>query len=537
MKARDGDWTLALLDAAPDAIIVVDADGSIQLVNQQAVHLFGYSREEFLGMAIEELVPEALRHSHPGNRRAYAAHPTARPMGADLQLSAQRRDGTTFAADISLSSVTAADGSLRVVAACRDVTDRRAADAERERLRLVAERSRLEAQLQASQRLESLGQLAGGVAHDFNNLLAVITNFAAFAVEELTALESRDPGIGAIRNDVEQIQLAAQRATTLTHQLLMFGRRDVVRARVLQLNEIIRELEPMLRRTLGEHIELVTYLDHDLARIMADRGQMEQVLVNLAVNARDAMPNGGKLSIETANTRIDEDHPASASELAHGRFVRLRVSDTGTGMADDVKQRAFEPFFTTKPRGEGSGLGLATVYGIVTQSHGWCGLYSEIDVGTAVTILLPATEDSPDEEQPRLEMPSVSAQHRRVLLVEDEPALRQIAVRILARHRFEVVEASHAAEALDLLTRDAAPFDLLLTDVVMPGMLGRELADRAGDLQPGLPVLFMSGYAQPLLTSQGHLTPGVALVEKPFTEAALITRVQELLAEPGGTEV
>ncbi len=529
MTGPSRDWTLALLDAAPDAIVVVDSLGDIQLVNEQAVQLFGYSRDEFLAMSVDDLVPDALRGIHPGNREAYGGNPSARPMGAELLLSAQRRDGSTFPADISLSSVTADDGSLRIVAACRDVTDRRAADAERERLRLVAERSRLEAQLQASQRLESLGQLAGGVAHDFNNLLAVITNFAAFAVEELRTVEARDPTVASIRHDVEQIQLAAMRATTLTHQLLMFGRRDVVRARVLQLNEIIRELEPMLRRTLGEHIELVTYLDHDLGRIVADRGQTEQVLVNLAVNARDAMPDGGKLTIETASVRIDDQHPAASAGLEPGSYVRVRVSDTGTGMHEDVKQRAFEPFYTTKPRGEGSGLGLATVYGIVTQAGGWCGLYSEAEVGTAVTILLPATHQAPDVDQEPLQVPLRELARRRILIVEDQPALRQIGVRILTRNGYQVVEAPDAATALAILAEDPEPFDLLLTDVVMPGMLGREFADRAAEHQPRVKVLFMSGYAQELLTSQGHLSPGVSLVEKPFSEAELITRVQELL--------
>jgi PAS domain S-box-containing protein len=524
-------WTVALLDAAPDAIIVVDRAGTIILVNAQVERLFGYTRDELLGTNVDRLIPDDLREVHPRHRATYAAAPTLRPMGAGLQLSARRKDGSQFPADISLSSITTDEG-LFFVAACRDVTERRAADEERERLRVLAERGRLEEQLQSSQRLESLGQLAGGVAHDFNNLLAVISNFAAFAVGELRSVEEGDQRLVSVRRDVEQIQLAAQRATTLTHQLLMFGRRDVIRPRVLLINDVIRELEPMLRRTIGEHIELISYLDLDLDRTIADRGQIEQVLVNLAVNARDAMPGGGKLTVETSNVDVDGQHPAAAGGLAPGHFVRLRISDTGEGMPADVKQRAFEPFFTTKPRGEGSGLGLATVYGIVTQSSGWCGLYSEQGVGTAVTILLPSTSRAIDTEDPTPTTDPVGDTHERVLLVEDEPALREITARILSRNGFVVVEAAEAAEALRHV-EEGAPFDLLLTDVIMPGMLGRELAARCVAHQPDLAVLFMSGYAQPLLTSQGRLDPDVALVEKPFSESVLLARVRALMAETG----
>lgn len=522
----DAAGTRALLDAAPDGIVVVDATGTILLVNAQAARMFGYDRDELLGKNVEILVPEAARQVHPAHRERYTAAPVARPMGAGLQLAARRNDGSEFAADISLSSVETGSGLL-VVAACRDVTDRLAADEERERLRMQAERSRLEAQMQSSQRMESLGQLAGGVAHDFNNLLAVISNFATFALEEIKRVEEHEPALAGVRTDIEQIRLAAQRATSLTHQLLMFGRREVVRPRVISINEVVREMEVMLRRAIGEHIELVSYLDPDLHPTVIDRGQLEQVLVNLAVNARDAMPGGGKLTIDTVNVWLDGSHPAIDAGLASGAYVRLRVSDSGTGMPAEVRQRAFEPFFTTKPRGDGSGLGLATVYGIVTQAGGWVWLYSDIGVGTVITALLPATtagQPSVTEDEPAVH----ASGSERVLLVEDEAPLREITGRILRRHGYEVSEAVDANEALAELSGGVV-FDLLLTDVVMPGMLGKELVERACAVQPDIAVLFMSGYAQALLSEQGRLDAGVALVEKPFTEAELVRAVRAQL--------
>ena len=378
-----------LLEAAPDAVVCVDADGRIVLVNAQTERLFGYGREELTGQLVEILVPDAIRAGHPAHRAGYMADPRPRQMGDGIDLAGRRRDGSTFPAEISLSAIDAGE-SILVMAAVRDVTERLELQAERERLRTQAERDRLERQLHQSQRLESLGQLAGGVAHDFNNLLAVISNYAAFVAEEI---DSKTPQQEwqAVREDIQQIQHAAGRAAGLTHQLLAFARRDVIQPRALNLNHVIEGVEQLLVRTLGEHVELSTGLAAGLQPVLADPGQIEQVLVNLAVNARDAMPGGGKLIVTTASTSIDEDHAASRVGLPTGPYVSLKVSDTGTGMPQEVIDRAFEPFFTTKAKGEGTGLGLATVYGIVTQIGGHVQIYSEPGLGTTFTILLPET--------------------------------------------------------------------------------------------------------------------------------------------------
>ncbi len=357
-----------LLEAAPDAVVCVAGDGRIALVNAQAERLFGYRREELAGQPVEILVPDAVRAAHPAHRAAYVADPRLRPMGIGVELAGRRRDGSTFPAEISLSSIDADEGVL-VMAAVRNVTERLELQAERERLRNQAERDRLERQLHQSQRLESLGQLAGGVAHDFNNLLAVISNYAAF-VKEAVAQEAPAIEWEAVRADIEQIVQAAERAAGLTHQLLAFARREVVQPRVLNLNDIVRRVEQLLIRTLGEHVELDTSLTAGLCPVLADPGQIEQVLVNMAVNARDAMPGGGKLIIETADTNVDEAYAASRPGLAPGQYASLKISDTGTGIPADILDRVFEPFFTTKPKGAGSGLGLATAYGIVTQATG-----------------------------------------------------------------------------------------------------------------------------------------------------------------------
>ncbi len=521
-----------LLEAAPDAIVGVDGDGLIALVNAQAERLFGYDRSELVGQPIEILVPEAARGVHPARRAEYFREPRPRPMGAGMQLAGRRRDGSEFPAEISLSALETEEGML-VSAAVRDVTERLDAQAARERLKAEAERSRIEIQLRESRRLESLGQLAGGVAHDFNNLLAVILNYSAFVAEEVIAEADRVPGErwDTVRSDVEQIRRAAERATALTHQLLAFGRREVVRPRVLDLNERVRDTEQMLRRTIGEHIDLRTSLAGALWTVRADPGQIDQVLVNLAVNARDAMPSGGALTIDTENVVVDEAYAARLAGLEAGRYVRLRVSDTGTGMDPEVVARAFEPFFTTKPKGQGTGLGLATVYGIIAQAGGHANVYSEPGLGTTVSALLPALDEPAAAAGPGADILTDGA-YETVLLVEDEEAIRKVTRRILARNGYHVLEAHDGAEALAFAAEHEGTIDLLLTDVIMPHMLGKEVAQRVTAVRPGISVLFMSGYAQPVLASQGTLDEGVRLIEKPFSEPVLLGRIREILDAP-----
>jgi hypothetical protein len=524
---------VGLLEAAPDAMVCVDGDGRIALVNAQAERLFGYHRKELVGQPVEILVPEAARQVHPGHRAGYVGDPKPRPMGAGMELVGRRRDGSTFPAEISLSAIDTDEGVL-VTAAVRDVTERLEAQAEREGLRSQAERARLEQQLQQSQRLESLGQLAGGVAHDFNNLLGVISNYAAFVAEEFKN-PSGDAPSESVMSDIEQIQLAAERATRLTRQLLAFARREVVQPRVLNLNEAVTSILKLLYRTLGEHVELVTGLDPGLDLVLADQGQIEQILVNLAVNARDAMPGGGKLSIETSNVDVDEAHAATHANLAPGRYVVLKVSDSGSGMPPEVADRAFEPFFSTKPEGEGSGLGLATIYGIVAQAGGNVRIYSEPTLGTTVSVLLPVTDQPASAEERPPDDVNISG-NEVLLLVEDEPALREVTRRMLTRNGYKVITAADGQQAMEAMTTFRDHIDALLTDVVMPGMQGKEVAERVRKILPDIAVLFMSGYTQGLLGAQGVLEPGINLIEKPFNEASLLKKVREVLrARPTGS--
>jgi CheY-like chemotaxis protein len=323
---------------------------------------------------------------------------------------------------------------------------------------------------------------------------------------------------------------AADRAAGLTHQLLSFARREVVQLHVLDLNETVASVEELLRRTLGEHVELMTVPAGDLCPVLADPGQIEQVLVNLAVNARDAMPGGGKLTIETANTDVDQVYTAGQPGLAAGRYVTVKVSDTGTGMPAEMVVRAFEPFYSTKPKGEGSGLGLATVYGIITQAGGSARIYSEPGIGTTVSLLLPVTDLAPSaagQPPPR----PVRGRGAVVLIVEDEAALREVTRRILARNGYEVLVASNGYQAINLATAGTQRLDVLLTDVVMPGMQGKEVAERVRMLRPEVRVLYMSGYTHGLLGVQRVLEPSVHLLEKPFSETSLLAKLHVVLGQ------
>jgi PAS domain S-box-containing protein len=412
-----------LLDAAPDAVVAVDSEGRIAFVNAQAERLFGYTRDELTGQLVEILLPADARAIHPGHRSAYLSDPRPRPMGAGRALAARRRDGTEFPAEVSLSALHTDEGIL-VSAAVREVTERVEAQVESERLQAQAVSQWSERRLHQSQRLESLGQLAGGVAHDFNNLLAVILNYAGFVADEV-ARARHSPGgehWDAVCRDVEQIQQAAERATRLTGQLLAFGRHEVVQPRRILLDDVVSAVEQLLRRMLDEDVDLVTSLSADPWPITADPGQIERVLVNLAVNARDAMPHGGVLSISTENLVVDDEYAAQRPGVVPGHFVRLQVSDTGIGMDRDVLARAFEPFFTTKPRGEGSGLGLTTVYGIITQARGQAQIDSEPGFGTTFTALLPAAEEVVRHHGEPAH-PARSSDGETVLLVEDEDSM------------------------------------------------------------------------------------------------------------------
>lgn len=504
---------MALLHAAPDATIVVDDEGTIVYANHQTEVLFGWSHTELIGRAVEDLLPERFRASHPGLRDSYARQPSARPMGIGLTLAARKRDASEIPIEISLSPIETRDGTL-YAAAIRDVTERVQMEAERQEQVLAARQEQ-------SHRLESLGQLAGGIAHDFNNLLGVILGYVALA--------SRQDDISSVRADLGVIRQAADRAADLTKQLLAFGRRDHVNPEVVNVQHLLGEFAELMRRTLGDEIEVEVEVSVPSSRrslrVMADRSRLEQVLLNLAINARDAMPDGGVLRLSAEAVTIGTGPAIDEPELSVGPYIRIRVSDTGSGMPPQVIEHVFEPFFTTKPRGEGTGLGLASAYGIVIRSGGTITVDSEVGTGTTMTILLPAAIG--DDLEGLDDAAAAAATLGRVLIVEDEEALRSVTARMLGEAGYEVVTAPNGLLAIEVLAADPNRFDLVLTDVTMPKVSGPELAREIARRWPYTKVLFMTGYAEPLT----KIDESAHLLSKPFTEQDLLDAVATAMAD------
>ena len=512
---------LRLFEGSPLPTMFIDPiTGKFLEVNDSAAAAFGYSKEEFLALSGQDLLAPKDREE--------AANAVAGEVGRERAqrqrfkygpLTVKKKDGTAMRAVITSYAV-AYGGRPARVTMVEDVT--------------VTET--LERQLNQSQRLDSLGQLAGGIAHDFNNLLGVILNFAIFAKEKVLAKEktlASESGTSSSElqqaaKDMDRVVKAAESAARLTHQLLAFARREVTRPQSLNVNSVVAELEPLVSRTIGEHIQFVTSPGKDLWPALMDPGQLEQVLTNLVVNARDAMPKGGRLVIDCENVYVDETYAAGRPSLKPGRYIRIRVSDTGTGMDAKTLQRVFEPFFTTKPKGQGTGLGLATVHGIVNQAGGDISIYSELGNGTRVHVLLPAADEEPKTSEDEALTPRVEVSAT-ILVVEDADDLREITERILTKAGYAVITAANGPAALELVKEHVGTIDLLLTDVVMPIMHGPDLAKRICSLHPDIQVLFMSGYAQPMLEKGGALEDGVLLIEKPFTAPGLLLGVDHAL--------
>jgi PAS domain S-box-containing protein len=492
-----------LFEGNPQPLFVYDVETLAFLaVNDAAVRRYGYTREEFLAQTVTDLTVDQT--PSPATVKELPDLHTSGPW--------QQRTKGGELIEVRLTSIRLVyDGHDARLVVIDDLTERR----------------HLEGQLQQSQRLETVGQLAGGIAHDFNNLLAVILNYAEFVTDELPE--------GPLRHDVEEIQRAALRAADLTRQLLIFARREATNPQVLDLNTVVEGVEPMLRRTLGEDIDLTLKLAKDLPSVLADPGQVEQVFLNLTVNARDAMPTGGRVVVETSAVDLDEEYAAGRPGVTPGRYVRLSVSDTGIGMSPEVSSRAFEPFFTTKAAGRGTGLGLATVYGIVAQAGGNIGIYSEPGLGTRISIHLPATDEAAVRVRPAPEQViAAGGAGRMVLLVEDETAVLLAAARILTGHGYRVLMRGDPADALQVLGEAERQIDVLVTDIVMPGMSGIELGRRAKELRPELPILYMTGYSQEVISHRGTLPADSNFLQKPFTRRALLEAVAKTVDPAAG---
>ncbi len=501
-----------IVDSAMDGIVTIDSDHRVLLINAAAERMFGHRAEDVVGRNVECLIPERFRPQHAGLVRAYGqTGVAARSMGSFGPITGLRADGTEFPIEASISQIEVEERKLFTVT-CRDMTERmRAAEANRI----------LEAQLHQSQKMEAFGQLAGGVAHDFNNLLTIIDGYSDMLLRTLPS-ESPD------RSYVLEIRQAGARAAALTRQLLAFSRQQVLEPKILELNEVVADTEKMLRRLIGEDVHFETALRPDIATVKADPGQIVQVIMNLVVNARDAMPTGGKLRIETADVEIGED-AIDAHDGAHaGAHVMIAISDTGVGMPPDVAARVFEPFFTTKGLGKGTGLGLAVVDGIVRQSGGFIEVTSEPGVGTTFRVYLPAALEPADlsEEPARSSAPRGS---ETVLLVEDDESVQRLAALALREFGYRVLTASCGKEALRVMSESEADVRILVTDVVMPEMNGREIAEFLIAKYPTLKVLFVSGYTDDAVVHQGVEHSSVAFLRKPFTPGTLAAKVREVL--------
>ncbi|HKQ20100.1 MAG TPA: PAS domain S-box protein [Candidatus Eisenbacteria bacterium] len=506
---RQSEFIRTITDSMGEGLFVIDRAGRVSFVNPASERLLGWSREELLLRDLHQMTHYRKPDGTPLPRTDCALI-EAMESGTTVRRedSFIRKDGSVLPAFAISSPLTSASGEIvGAVIVFHDVTERRA----------------LEEQLLHSQKMEAVGRLAGGIAHDFNNILSVVSGYGEMVLNDLAEGDER-------RARVVEILRAADRATALTRQLLAFGRRQVIEPRHLDLNAVVVDVERMLHRLIGEDIQVTTKLGGDLGAITADPGQVEQILINLAVNARDAMPNGGKLILETRNVTLDEDLVRGTLDVSAGPYVMLSVSDTGVGMDREIKEHVFEPFFTTKESGLGTGLGLATVYGIVKQSGGHVWVYSEPGWGTTFKLYFPLATSLES-------LPSETAQaetlggSETILVVEDDDLVRSLIREFLTSVGYTVIMAANPEEGLRHATERADEIDLLLTDVVMPGMSGRELVDRLTTNAPNLRVLFMSGYSDEAVASRGILDDGLAFLQKPFTRYSLAAKVRMVLDE------
>lgn len=502
-----------LLQNSNDIIAVMDAKGIQISVSGPVEAFFGYRPEEVIGKNVFDFI-------HPDDIKATREIFTEAAMQPGITLRAEVRfrhkNGTWKTVEAVGSNYLHDPLISGIIVNTRDISERK---------KVEEEHSKLEAQLQQAMKMEAVGRLAGGVAHDFNNILTVITGNVELMKMKLN---HSDPFL----RHLNTINKAAESAASLTRQLLAFSRRQIIEPKILNLNDLVGNLLKILPRLIGEDITLQTALAKDLGSVKVDPGQFEQVLVNLSVNARDAMPDGGSLVIETANIDLDEDYCSRHPHVQPGKFVLLALSDTGCGMSPDIKRHLFEPFFTTKTVGKGTGLGLATTFGIVKQAKGTIEVYSEPGRGTSFKIYLPRLSEPADRlitEKAGLKIPEGK---ETVLIVEDDAAVRELALTILQHLGYKVLSAANGGEAFLLAEKHKGEIDLLMTDVVMPGMNGRELAERITQLQPGIRVLFTSGYTENVIVHHGIVEKNLNFIGKPYTMQALAKKIRDVL-DPG----
>jgi PAS domain S-box-containing protein len=508
-----------IVNSAMDGIITVDEERRILLSNPAAEGMFGAERGRMLGRSVDDFVPAPVRERHASLFGAFAQRgdSSAHHMSTSGPVEGVRLDGEHFPLEATISQVVV-EGRRLFTVICRDVTER-VQESEARRL--------LEAQLQQSQKMEAFGQLAGGVAHDFNNLLTVITGYCDIL---LRSGERSDDD----REALAEILEAGERASALTRQLLAFTRQQILAPRRVDLNDVIGNVDRMLRRLIGEDIELTTVLDPTLSDVEVDPRQIEQVVMNLAVNARDAMPRGGRLSIETCEVEVDDRFAAAHPGLHVGRYVRLTIRDNGTGISAEVQRRLFEPFFTTKGVGKGTGLGLSVVLGIVRQSGGSIAVESTVGEGTSFRIFLPLAQAGLESE-PDSDVSTLPRGSETVLLVEDDASVRAMIARVLRSAGYTVLVASGGADATRIANDWRGRIDALLTDVVMPGSNGRETAEALLRTRPELKVLYVSGYTDDAVVRGGVERATVDFLQKPFTPSELVRKVREVLFPESAT--